>query len=162
MSIKNNTTSLQNLLKQVNALPEAGGIGEDVTDETNAYTTKLATLETAIVALETELQGKVSVELDAFTVVGCNIWKDILVEFPFVIGQTWQEWINSPCNIMTQITENYPPQLMSIDGMYISLITGSGISAHVSIDGTESGRVSVNDKIQSILYTTYVDPTVWE
>lgn len=32
--------------------------GEDVTTETNAYTTKLATLETAITALETELQGK--------------------------------------------------------------------------------------------------------
>jgi hypothetical protein len=34
--------------------------GEDVTTETNAYTTKLATLETAITALETELQGKAS------------------------------------------------------------------------------------------------------
>lgn len=34
--------------------------GEDVTSETNAYTTKLATLETAITALETELQGKAS------------------------------------------------------------------------------------------------------
>lgn len=34
--------------------------GEDVTDETNAYTSKLATLETAITALETELQGKAS------------------------------------------------------------------------------------------------------
>lgn len=34
--------------------------GEDVTSETEAYTTKLATLETAITALETELQGKAS------------------------------------------------------------------------------------------------------
>ena len=34
--------------------------GEDVSSETNAYTTKLATLETAITALETELQGKAS------------------------------------------------------------------------------------------------------
>jgi hypothetical protein len=34
--------------------------GEDVTSETNAYTSKLVTLETAIIALETELQGKAS------------------------------------------------------------------------------------------------------
>ena len=34
--------------------------GEDVTTETNDYTTKLATLETAITALETELEGKAS------------------------------------------------------------------------------------------------------
>ena len=34
--------------------------GEDVTSETNAYTNKLATLETAITQLETELQGKAS------------------------------------------------------------------------------------------------------
>lgn len=33
---------------------------EDVGTETNAYTTKLATLETAITALETELEGKAS------------------------------------------------------------------------------------------------------
>lgn len=33
---------------------------EDVVDETNAYTTKLASLETAISALETELAGKAS------------------------------------------------------------------------------------------------------
>ena len=34
--------------------------GEDVTAETTAYTTKLASLETAITALETELEGKAS------------------------------------------------------------------------------------------------------
>lgn len=33
---------------------------EDVTDETNAYTTKLASLETAVAALENELEGKAS------------------------------------------------------------------------------------------------------
>lgn len=32
--------------------------GEDVTTETNAYTTKLASLESAIAALESELEGK--------------------------------------------------------------------------------------------------------
>jgi hypothetical protein len=37
-----------------------GGSGEDVTEETNTYTSKLASLESAIVALETELAGKAS------------------------------------------------------------------------------------------------------
>lgn len=34
--------------------------GEDVTDETNTYTTKIASLESAVTALETELAGKAS------------------------------------------------------------------------------------------------------
>ena len=37
-----------------------GGEGEDVTEETEAYTEKLVALETAITELETELQGKAS------------------------------------------------------------------------------------------------------
>lgn len=58
---------------------------EDVSAETNAYTNKLATLETAITQLETELQGKASggsggggsVETCTVT-VNCNPWKSIL------------------------------------------------------------------------------------
>lgn len=48
--------------------------GEDVTTETSAYTTKLATLETAIAALESELEGKASggssngVEVEVITI----------------------------------------------------------------------------------------------
>lgn len=38
----------------------AGSGGEDVSAETTAYTEKLETLETAITALETELEGKAS------------------------------------------------------------------------------------------------------
>lgn len=46
------------LVQKVGDVAENGG--EDVTDETNAYTNKLVTLETAISALETELEGKAS------------------------------------------------------------------------------------------------------
>ena len=45
--LETNTISLQTLLDKVNALPEASS-GEDVTDETNTYTSLLTELETAI------------------------------------------------------------------------------------------------------------------
>ena len=70
MSIKQNITSLQNLLEQVNALPDANSGGEDVADETAAYTEKLEELETAITALEAELEGKAAgggVSVEAWT-----------------------------------------------------------------------------------------------
>ena len=47
--------------------------GEDVTTETNAYTAKLATLETAITALETELQGKASGGSGGGSVETCSL-----------------------------------------------------------------------------------------
>jgi hypothetical protein len=47
--------------------------GEDVTSETNAYTTKLASLETAITALETELQGKASGGSGGGSVETCTV-----------------------------------------------------------------------------------------
>lgn len=59
--LQSNNADLQAILDAVNALPEAGGgESEDVTDETNEYTAKLETLESAISALETELEGKAS------------------------------------------------------------------------------------------------------
>lgn len=47
---------LTNLPEAIESIPEA--TGEDVTAETNAYTTELAELTTAVTALETELAGK--------------------------------------------------------------------------------------------------------
>ena len=48
-----------------------GGSGEDVTAETNEYTTKLASLGAAIAELETELEGKASgggINVETYTV----------------------------------------------------------------------------------------------
>jgi hypothetical protein len=55
--LQTNNTKYASLIETLRnkSLPTGG---EDVTDETSAYTTKLSTLETAIAALETELQGK--------------------------------------------------------------------------------------------------------
>lgn len=54
-----NTTDLQEVL-EVLQNKAAGGGGEDVTSETSAYTSKLATLESSVLALKTELQNKAS------------------------------------------------------------------------------------------------------
>ena len=62
-TIDNELTTQDNLITQIQTALEGkagGSSSEDVTSETNAYTTKLTTLETAITALETELQGKTS------------------------------------------------------------------------------------------------------
>ena len=59
---KNNISkemSLDEIAEEINNISGGGG-GEDVTAETTEYTTKLASLETAITALETELAGKAS------------------------------------------------------------------------------------------------------
>ena len=47
--------------------------GEDVTEETSAYTTKLASLETAISALETELEGKAGGSSGGTSVETCTV-----------------------------------------------------------------------------------------
>lgn len=57
--LQTNNTKYASLIETLRG-KAAGSTGEDVTDETNAYTTKLASLETAVAALETELEGKAS------------------------------------------------------------------------------------------------------
>lgn len=61
-TIDSELNTQENLINQIATALEGKAVatGEDVTSETNAYTTKLVTLETAITALETELQGKAS------------------------------------------------------------------------------------------------------
>jgi hypothetical protein len=57
--LQTNNTKYASLIETLRG-KAAGGSGEDVTAETNAYTEKLTQLESAITALETELEGKTS------------------------------------------------------------------------------------------------------
>jgi hypothetical protein len=57
--LQTNNTKYASLIETLRG-KAAGGSGEDVTEETTAYTTKISQLETAVTALETELQGKAS------------------------------------------------------------------------------------------------------
>lgn len=71
--LQTNNTKYASLIETLRG-KAAGGSGEDVTNETNAYTTKLAALETAVAALESELEGKASggsgsgVEVEVITI----------------------------------------------------------------------------------------------
>lgn len=56
--IQANNAALRECIETAENLPDAGSGGEDVTAETAAYTEKMQELETAITALETELEGK--------------------------------------------------------------------------------------------------------
>lgn len=75
--LQTNNTKYASLIETLRG-KTAGGSGEDVTEETNAYTTKLASLETAVAALETELEGKASggsssgVEVEVITITETN------------------------------------------------------------------------------------------
>lgn len=57
--LQTNNTKYASLIETLRG-KAVGGSTEDVTDETNAYTEKIAQLTTAVTALETELAGKAS------------------------------------------------------------------------------------------------------
>lgn len=105
--------------------------------------------------------GSGEVEIGVFTIQGYTMgisdttrWD---VECPFIIGQTWQEWVNSPLNMFIW-SDNVGRQNLYIQGFAIRFILGSGTTVNVSTDGTSSGIVSINDPIQNnTKYFGYVD-----
>lgn len=68
MALADNKAKIQALLDAINALPEAGTGGEDVSAETAEYTELLTDLETAIDALPDAGSGGGSMETCAVTV----------------------------------------------------------------------------------------------
>lgn len=72
---------------------------EDVGTETNAYTAKLATLETAITALETELEGKASGGSGGASVETCTvIFEDNMAEDYSNYGSNYIHYITVDAN----------------------------------------------------------------
>ena len=71
--LETNTATLQSILSAVNALPDAGTGGEDVSEETAEYTSLLTDLETAIDALpDAGSGGGSSVETCTVTIRDAN------------------------------------------------------------------------------------------
>ena len=70
--LQTNNTQYASLIETLRGKAVSSG-GEDVTDETAAYTTKLATLETAISALESELEGKASGGSGGTSIETCTV-----------------------------------------------------------------------------------------
>lgn len=144
--------------------------GEDVTAETNAYTTELAELTTAVTALEEELAGKAAggggsdYEIGSFTVadvkhvISDNEKENVV--FPFIIGQTWQEWINSYCNT-TYYLIGYGFQNISVSSSNnVQYLTAGGYT-FISIDGTSAGCVALDDEIQNgVQYLGYFESSL--
>ena len=56
--LQTNNSSLEDILQQINNLPDKGTGGEDVSSETTEYTTKLTELENTITEIENELKTK--------------------------------------------------------------------------------------------------------
>jgi hypothetical protein len=77
-SIDSELSNQDNLISQIQTALQnkSATTGEDVTSETSAYTNKLATLETAITALETELQGKASGGSGGGSIQTCTVTID--------------------------------------------------------------------------------------
>lgn len=152
-NLTNNTTKLNNLLEKVNALPEATSENLDaVLTEQEAKIAELSAL------LDTKAAGGGSVEIGTFTVdlvyySGGNT--NYLYVFPFIIGMTWREWMETPLNIRIPLS-GAGPQRFSEDNGYPK-ITTTGLTSIVSLDGISG--VSSDEKIQDgCAYTLCIDP----
>ena len=124
----------------------AGGSNEDVTAETDAYTSKIASLETAVTTLEAELKGKAgggsggSVETYDLVITSDGVTKASVLNYVAYINGTYEYHSDSVINV------NYP-------------YTASNVVLRVPITIIVSGgyepRARVEDGINYIIPTDY-------
>lgn len=146
---------------------------ETLKTENENLASALATQDDLISQIQTALAGKAAgsggYEIGTFTISGVKqgivSGSDLNSQkiFPFIIGQTWQEWINSSLN------QNYFYDavgfqcLFIIDSTFPSCYLSSGFTAYISTDSTSSGCVTLNDQIQNgIEYGTYLTNNPYE
>lgn len=123
--LQTNNTALDALITRVNAakdtaasLPEAGGGGS----------------------------GGGSVEFGSFTVTNFHFDDGSLPVYPFVIGMTWREWIDSPLNMRLFNSSVGGQQFYVGYGGNPAHLSDGGSEQDVSFDGISS--VSLDDVIE--------------
>jgi hypothetical protein len=137
---------------------------EDVGTETNAYTTKLASLETAVAALETELAGKASggssgsiptytltIESDNGVYCGhaCTVFRDGAIAAESTVdifsdAYTTPHTIeNVVCNSLIAISPSYDIPGFSITNGSLSVATGTSAVRLYIISATGGSNVTL-------------------
>lgn len=152
------TVMPETLGKGVTALDAKGDLitgtmeaGEDVTSETNAYTTKLATLDAAITALETELEGKAagggggSSGAETCTVTINQVWRghndpELLKAFVLYYNAATAELLST---VLTSVEDNEPQHSITFTVLKNSIVTimAGGFSATVVYSAIVSGGI---------------------
>lgn len=115
--------------------------------------------ESIIDQIQAALEGKAaaSVEFGWFSVAGVHLNSHILYQLPFLIGMTWGEWVETTLNLLVNNSNVVNTQFYS-SGNYIGFMSAAGNNGFVSVDGTETGRVTIDDEIQSNYeYMSYVN-----
>ena len=128
---------------------------EDLDAELTAQETKIAELSAL---LDAKASGGGSVEIGTFTVNGLVIPmsdETQYYKFPFVIGMTWGEYINSKMNLEIPYDQIGTQKFVDNNG-YSGHMMSSGMMLNISLDGNSS--VSLDDEIiDGYNYDTYYD-----
>lgn len=126
---------------------------EDLDAELTAQETKIAELSAL---LDAKASGGGSVEIGTFTVNGLVIpisSETQYYKFPFVIGMTWGEYINSKMNLEIPYDQIGTQKFVDNNG-YSGHMMSSGMMLNISLDGNSS--VSLDDEIiDGYNYDTY-------
>lgn len=147
IQLQTNNTKVASLIEvlQSKAIPS----GEDVAAETNAYTTKIASLETAITALEEELQGKASGG-------SCSV-ETCTVEFSFLSsGISEFQITTSTLDSMGKITSNTVLHIFDSPELVIeNVVCGSVIAITYTAYEGGYGRMDHMGDFSDIHFQSY-------
>lgn len=109
--------------------------------------------------IQAALEGKAgaSVEIGWFSVDSIMMSGSEPYKLPFLIGMTWGEWVETPLNIKV-LNGGYVYTNIYVDSAgYLVFLNPAGVNAHVSVDGTEAGRVTIDDVISNeVTYSAYI------
>lgn len=123
--LTNNTTMLEEVLDMVENLPEAGNGGS----------------------------GGVEYEIGTFTIANMSYPNLEFHKFPFIIGQTWEEFINSPLNVEFNSHNAYYKKIAIIKNNEVFSYNALGENRLSLINNDPDSVVKPSDLIQN--NTTY-------